>query len=66
MKYTVYDRLLKREFGQERRKYSDIRSIYGDRTWIDQLDIVNELEGHSGCVNALRYVGTYRSSANTA
>ncbi|KAI0576662.1 WD40 repeat-like protein [Pyrenophora tritici-repentis] len=55
MKYTVYDRLLKREFGQERRKYSDIRSIYGDRTWIDQLDIVNELEGHSGCVNALSW-----------
>ena len=54
MKYTVYDRLLKREFGQERRKYSDVRSIYGDRAWIDQLDIVNELEGHNGCVNALR------------
>ncbi|RMZ72118.1 wd and tetratricopeptide repeat [Pyrenophora seminiperda CCB06] len=64
MKYTVYDRLLKREFGQERRKYSDIherrkysdiRAIYGDRAWIDQLDIVNELEGHNGCVNALSW-----------
>jgi len=54
MKHTVYDRLLKREFGQDRRKYSDVRSIYGDRAWIDQLDIVNELEGHNGCINALR------------
>lgn len=54
MKYTIYDRLLKREVGQERSKYSDIRSIYGDRKWIDNLDIVNELEGHNGCVNALR------------
>lgn len=55
MKYTVYDRLLKREVGQHRRKYTDIRGIYGDRRWVDDLDIVNELEGHDGCVNALRY-----------
>ncbi|KAH7563413.1 hypothetical protein BM1_00460 [Bipolaris maydis] len=55
MKYTIYDRLLKREVGQERSKYSDIRSIYGDRKWIDNLDIVNELEGHNGCVNALSW-----------
>jgi nuclear receptor interaction protein len=55
MKYTVYDRLLKREVGQERRNYADIRGIYGDRQWIDDLDIVNELDGHSGCVNTLRY-----------
>ena len=58
MKYTVYDRLLKREVGQQPRKYSDIRSIYGDRKWVDDLDIVNELEGHNGCVNALRYATT--------
>ncbi|CBX94762.1 hypothetical protein IAQ61_009423 [Plenodomus lingam] len=55
MKYTVYDRLLKREVGQQRKKYTDIRGIYGDRRWIDDLDIVNELEGHSGCVNALSW-----------
>ncbi|PSN63210.1 WD40 repeat-like protein [Corynespora cassiicola Philippines] len=53
MKYTVYDRLLKREIGYERKRYSDIRGIYGDRQWIDRMDIVNELEGHNGCVNAL-------------
>lgn len=56
MKYTVYDRLLKREVGQQRRTYTDIRGIYGDKHWVDNLDIVNELEGHNGCVNALRYV----------
>ncbi|RAR00540.1 wd and tetratricopeptide repeat-containing protein [Stemphylium lycopersici] len=54
-KKPVYDRLLKREVGQERKKHSDIRSIYGDRRWIDDLDIVNELEGHNGCVNALSW-----------
>lgn len=55
MKHTVYDRLLKREVGHQRRTYTDIRGIYGDRRWVDDLDIVNELEGHNGCVNALRY-----------
>jgi nuclear receptor interaction protein len=54
MKYTVYDRLLKREVGQQRKQYTDIRGIYGDKQWIEDMDIVNELEGHSGCVNALR------------
>jgi hypothetical protein len=52
---TVYDRVLRRELGNERR-YSKVRGIYGDRKWIDNLDIVNELGGHSGCVNALRLV----------
>jgi nuclear receptor interaction protein len=56
MKYTVYDRLLRREVGQERKRYANVRGIYGDRQWVDDLDIVNELEGHSGCVNALRYL----------
>ena len=52
---TVYDRVLQRELGNERR-YSKVRGIYGDRKWIDNLDIVNELGGHLGCVNALRLV----------
>ncbi|KAG9205654.1 hypothetical protein G6514_007261 [Epicoccum nigrum] len=55
MKYTVYDRLLKREVGHQRRTYTDIRGIYGDRHWVDDLDIINELEGHNGCVNALSW-----------
>ena len=56
MKHTVYDRLLKREVGHERRTYTDVRGIYGDKHWVEDLDIVNELEGHNGCVNALRYI----------
>ena len=55
MKPTLHDRLLRRELGNTSR-YSAIKEIYGDRTWVDELDIVNELGGHSGCVNALRQV----------
>ena len=53
MKHTVYDRLLRREVG-DRKRYSSVRGIYGDRHWVEDMDIVNELEGHNGCVNALR------------
>ena len=53
MKLTLQDRLLRRELDGDFR-YSSIRGLYGDRKWIDDLDIVNELGGHSGCVNALR------------
>jgi len=56
MASTLYDRLLRRELGETSR-YSKIRGIYGDRAWVKNMDIVNELGGHSGCVNALRYVG---------
>ncbi|TKA72080.1 hypothetical protein B0A49_08699, partial [Cryomyces minteri] len=52
MVLSLYDRLLKRELGSDGR-YSKIRGIYGDKQWIRDLDIVNELGGHSGCVNAL-------------
>lgn len=53
-RYTsVVDRLLNREIG-DRSRHSQIRGIYGDETWIRRLDIVNELDGHAGCVNALR------------
>ena len=54
MKSHLIDRLMKRELGYPRDNYSDIRGLYGDRYWVDNLDIVNELSGHSGCVNALR------------
>lgn len=53
MKFTLQDRLLRREIGV-RSRYSNFRGIYGDRDWVNDLDIVNELGGHSGCVNALR------------
>lgn len=52
MKNTVEDRLLRRELGYDS-PYTSVRGIYGDRTWVDGLDIINELGGHSGCVNAL-------------
>jgi nuclear receptor interaction protein len=56
MTSTVYDRLLRRELATDRKRYPGVRGIYGDRQWVQNLDIVNELEGHSGCVNALRYL----------
>lgn len=65
MKYSVYDRLLKREVGHQRRTHTDIRGIYGDHRWVDDLDIVNELEGHNGCVNALRYIDVWLKLNNT-
>ncbi|KAI9698878.1 MAG: hypothetical protein M1820_007299 [Bogoriella megaspora] len=72
MKYTLNDRLLKRELGNSLRgryshlgeselegslngHFSKIRGIYGDTQWIQDLDIVNELDGHNGCVNALSW-----------
>lgn len=63
MKLTLPSRLLGREQGGGSR-HSTVRSIYGDRAWIDDLDIVNELGGHSGCVNALRYGTRAISSRN--
>jgi nuclear receptor interaction protein len=55
MKLTLQDRLLQREVTADRRRYSRIRGFYGDSQFIEDLDIVNELEGHSGCVNALNW-----------
>lgn len=59
MKLTLPNRLLEREQGGDFR-HSTVRSIYGDKAWVDDLDIVNELGGHSGCVNALRYASSRR------
>ena len=46
-------RLLKRSLGETRRT-GLIKSLYGDKEWAGDLDIVNELGAHTGCVNALR------------
>lgn len=54
MQPTLHDRLLRRELGGTS-KYSTVNGIYGDKGWINDLDIVNELGGHSGCVNALSW-----------
>jgi len=53
MKLTLQDRLLYRELG-ENFQNTNIKGLYGQRKWVEDLDIVNELGGHSGCVNALR------------
>jgi len=53
MRFTLQDRLLRRELGSTSR-YSSFKGIYGDKAFVEDLDIVNELGGHSGCVNALR------------
>ncbi|EXJ69585.1 uncharacterized protein A1O5_07621 [Cladophialophora psammophila CBS 110553] len=45
-------RLLKRSLGETRRSRS-IKTLYGDKAWVEDLDIVNELGAHTGCVNAL-------------
>ncbi|KAJ5769798.1 uncharacterized protein N7511_001849 [Penicillium nucicola] len=54
MKDSLYDRLWRRECG-ERSAYSGLRGIYGSKEWVSDLDIVNELGGHTGCVNALSW-----------
>jgi DDB1- and CUL4-associated factor 6 len=48
-------KLLRRQIGAKRR-HTLVNPLYGDRSWVDELDIVNELGGHTGCVNALRCV----------
>lgn len=58
MKDSLYDRLWRRECG-EQLQYAGLRGIYGSNEWINDLDIVNELGGHTGCVNALRYVYSF-------
>lgn len=54
MRESLTGRLLRREIEDPLGRARKIRSVYGDRNWVKNLDIVNELDGHSGCVNALR------------
>ena len=50
------DRILRREIGLNRNtRYTKPRGIYGTKSFIADLDIINELNGHSGCVNALSW-----------
>lgn len=52
---VLEDRLIRRELDNGDRS-SDFKAIYSDRRFVQDLDIVNELKGHHGCVNALRSV----------
>ncbi|KAK6001398.1 hypothetical protein QM012_002729 [Aureobasidium pullulans] len=55
MRDSLSDRLLRRELQDSAGRSRKVRSLYGDRNWVRDLDIVNELDGHSGCVNALSW-----------
>ena len=48
-------KLLQRSIGQKR-VHRSVKPLYSDHSWAKGLDIVNELGGHTGCVNALRFV----------
>ncbi|KKA22866.1 WD repeat-containing protein [Rasamsonia emersonii CBS 393.64] len=63
MKSSLYDRILRRELG-DGSYYGRIPGLYGSKEWIDDLDIVNELGGHTGCVNALTWSRTGRLLAS--
>jgi len=58
MKESLAGLLLRRELDDPIGRTTKIRHIYGNKNWVRNLDIVNELDGHSGCVNALRYLST--------
>ncbi|KAL8799025.1 MAG: hypothetical protein Q9182_006204 [Xanthomendoza sp. 2 TL-2023] len=63
MKPTLSDRLLWRETGRSPR-YTAVKGLYGDRSLVENMDIVNELGGHSGCVNALSWSSSGRLLAS--
>ena len=55
MKDSLYTKLHTRELSDPAVRSRSYRSLYSDRRLIADLDIVNELDGHSGCVNALSW-----------
>ncbi|KAK4545418.1 hypothetical protein LTR36_002768 [Oleoguttula mirabilis] len=55
MKDTLATKLYHRELTDPAVRSRSYHSLYGDRSLIANLDIVNELSGHSGCVNALSW-----------
>ncbi|KAK0800163.1 hypothetical protein LTR02_003635 [Friedmanniomyces endolithicus] len=55
MKDSILTTLRTRELTSSGPRSSFHRSIYSSRSLIADLDIVNELDGHSGCVNALSW-----------
>ncbi|KAL9017647.1 MAG: hypothetical protein Q9185_005043 [Variospora sp. 1 TL-2023] len=70
MKPMLRDRLLQRELGHLS-KNTTVKGLYGDQSWVENLDIINELGGHSGCVNALSddqhlNIHSYQPDSSTA
>ena len=55
MKQTFSYNLHQREIASRPPPFRNYRKTYSDRTLVRELDIVNELDGHSGCVNALSW-----------
>ena len=55
MKGTLTGKLHHREIGHVQTRTKQYRQLYSQRKLIESLDIVNELSGHSGCVNALSW-----------
>ena len=55
MRDSLYTSLYHRELTAPRHSH---RRLYSTRSLISDLDIVNELDGHSGCVNALSWSRT--------
>ena len=55
MRDTLSNSIHRREIVDAGVRGKSYRKLYSDRRLIDNLDIVNELGGHSGCVNALSW-----------
>lgn len=55
MKEIFHYKLFNRELAQYDAPATRYRKLYSDISLVRDLDIVNELEGHSGCVNALSW-----------
>ncbi|KAM0717332.1 hypothetical protein Q7P37_007184 [Cladosporium fusiforme] len=55
MKDSLTAKILQRESADYAIKNRSYRKLYSDPSLIADLDIVNELDGHSGCVNALSW-----------
>jgi hypothetical protein len=55
MRDSLSHRLLHREIHNSTNR-STLKAIYGHLNLVRDLDIVDELSGHEGCVNALRFV----------
>ncbi|EMC94346.1 hypothetical protein BAUCODRAFT_73625 [Baudoinia panamericana UAMH 10762] len=55
MKDHLSSNIYARELRDQAVRSRSYRKLYSDRRLIADLDIVNELDGHSGCVNALSW-----------